>query len=93
MQKTHRLLLGLSLTAALFPTLAGAAPQKPDPQIAQMVRAVSASRLRTFDSALLVFGTRNTFSERLGDPKRGVVPARDWIRAQFERIALTSGGR
>ncbi|MDQ6929319.1 MAG: M28 family metallopeptidase, partial [Candidatus Eremiobacteraeota bacterium] len=52
-----------------------------------------ASRLRTFDSGLLVFGTRNTFSERLGDPKRGVVPARDWIRAQFERIALTSGGR
>lgn len=92
MQKTYRLLLALSLAAGV-PALSQAAPATPDPRIAQMVRAVSAVQLRTFDSGLLVFGTRNTFSERLGDPKRGVYPARDWIKAQFERIARTSDGR
>ncbi|GAC1500660.1 MAG: M20/M25/M40 family metallo-hydrolase [Vulcanimicrobiaceae bacterium] len=64
-----------------------------DPQIAAMVRAVSPADLRAIDTGLIAFGTRNTFSEQLGDPHRGVFAARNWLRAQFEAIAAHSGGR
>jgi len=64
-----------------------------DPNIAAMVRAVSPADLRAIDTGLLAFGTRNTFSEQLNDPHRGVFAARDWLRAQFEAIAARSGGR
>lgn len=63
------------------------------PRIQAMVNAVSASDLRTIDTRLVAFGTRNDFSEDLNSPTRGVFAARDWIRAQFEEIAKTSGGR
>ncbi len=58
-----------------------------------MLAAVSASDLRSIDSGLLQFGTRNAFSEQIDNPKRGVFAARDWIRTQFESIATRSGGR
>lgn len=64
-----------------------------DPEIRTMVDAVSAAQLRAFDSGLLTFGTRNMFSERMRDPRRGVIAARNWIKTQFEQIAATSGGR
>lgn len=58
-----------------------------------MVNAVSAKDVRAFDTRLVEFGTRNDFSDNLNSPTRGVFAARDWIRAQFEEIAKTSGGR
>jgi hypothetical protein len=64
-----------------------------DPRIRAMVDAVSAQDLRSFDTRLVAFGTRNDFSEDLNSPARGVFAARDWIRSQFEAIAKTSGGR
>jgi hypothetical protein len=64
-----------------------------DGRIRAMVNAVSATDLRWFDRRLVAFGTRNDFSEDLHSPIRGVFVARDWIRAQFERIAQSSGGR
>lgn len=70
------------------------APQAPaDPRIVSMVSAVSASDLRAFDTRLVGFGTRNDFSEQVHSQTRGIFAARDWIRAQFETIAKTSGGR
>lgn len=64
-----------------------------DPRISAMVGAVSAQDLRAYDTRLVAFGTRNDFSEDLNSPMRGVFAARDWIRAQFESIAKSSGGR
>jgi Peptidase family M28 len=64
-----------------------------DPRIAAMVAAVSAGDLRALDTRLVAFGTRNAFSETATTPDRGVFPARNWIREQFETIAKTSGGR
>lgn len=64
-----------------------------DPRIQAMVNAVSANDVRAFDTRLVAFGTRNDFSEDLNSPTRGVFAARDWIRAQFDDIAKTSGGR
>src|SRR5689334_11801856 len=82
---------------AAFVTLIAASadaapPQTPDPAIAAAVAKVSAEHLRAIDTRLVAFGTRNTFSEKLGD-KRGVFAARSWIADQFREIAKTSHGR
>ena len=56
--------------------LAQAAPRpEVDPAIAAIVAKVSAARLKDVDARLVAFGTRNTFSEKLG-AKRGVFAAR-----------------
>jgi Peptidase family M28 len=57
-----------------------------------MLRSVSASSLERYDRDLVGFGTRHTLSSQT-DPKRGIGAARDYIRAQFDKIAKTSGGR
>jgi hypothetical protein len=46
--------------------------QATDPAIARMVAAVSSDRLRATDTRLVAFGTRNLFSGRLHDGRRGV---------------------
>lgn len=72
---------------------AQAAPRPgPDPAIAAAVAKVSAQRLKADDARLVAFGTRNTFSEKLGD-QRGVFAARAWIADQFREIAKASHGR
>lgn len=63
-----------------------------DPAIAAMLAKVSPERLKAIDSHLVGFGTRNTFSEKLGET-RGVFAARAWIADQFREIAKASGGR
>ncbi|MDP9018434.1 MAG: M28 family peptidase [Candidatus Eremiobacteraeota bacterium] len=70
-----------------------AAPPARDPQIMSMVSAVSTARIRAINEGLLAFGTRNAYSEQSTDPKRGVFAARNWIKAQFEQIAQSAGGR
>jgi Zn-dependent M28 family amino/carboxypeptidase len=84
----------LSALALLALTLASA-PAKPalDPRIAAMVRAVSATDLRAYDTRLVDFYTRNDFSEDLNSPTQGIFAARDWIKSQFEAAAQRSGGR
>jgi hypothetical protein len=69
------------------------APLSVDPQIAAAVAKVSADNLRSIDTRLVGFGTRNLFSEGSTNSKRGVFPARDWIAGQFREIAKSSGGR
>jgi hypothetical protein len=87
-----RLLLFIVPFFALAATAASAAGPT-DPRIDAMVNAVSAAELRSIDTTLVGFGTRNDFSETLNSKTRGVFAARDWIRAQFERAALASNGR
>ena len=99
--KTRRLIALFSL-AALASSPLGVRAQTPyapipaqtiDPRIKAMVDAVSASDLRAIDTRLVAFGTRNDFSDTLHSPARGVFAARDWIRAQFEKVAKTTDGR
>lgn len=69
-------------------------PAPVDPQITAMVGKVSADRLSDDDTKLVSgFFTRNDFSETSSTATHGVFGARDWIKAQFEAIAKTSGGR
>lgn len=69
------------------------APAPLDPRIQAMVGAVDEQRLRAVETKLVSFGTRNDFSETRSTATSGVFGARDWIRAQFEEIAKSSGGR
>src|SRR5690349_17503044 len=55
----------------LIPVAQAAPPPAPDPAIAAIVAKVSAERLKADDARLVAFGTRNTFSEKMG-AKRGV---------------------
>jgi hypothetical protein len=72
---------------------ASAAPKPgPDPAIAAVLAKVSATRLKADDTRLVAFGTRNTFSEHMGDG-RGVFAARAWLAEQFKAIAEASHGR
>ena len=69
-------------------------PAPVDPQVAAMVGQVRADNLRATDTKLVAgFFTRNDFSETTSNATHGVFGARDWIRAQFEAIAKTSGSR
>ncbi len=79
--------------AATFLYAPAPGPRAVDPQIAAAVAAVSAARLRTTDTRLVAFGTRNLFSEQSSDPHRGVFAARDWLVGQYRAIGRANGGR
>ena len=87
-----RALLAAVALLTLAPAAPAAPPPAPDPVIAAAVAKVSAERLKSDDARLVAFGTRNTFSEQLGE-KRGVFAARSWIADQFREIAKASRGR
>lgn len=63
-----------------------------DPEIAEMVKAVSADSLRSYITTLVGFGTRNTLSTQK-DPARGIGAARNWVLERFRGFAAASGGR
>jgi len=63
-----------------------------NPAIAGIVRQIDARNIEHTILQLVSFGTRNTLSEQ-NDPKRGIGAARDWLYAEFLKIAETSGGR
>lgn len=57
-----------------------------------MLREVNARNIENTVRTLAAFGTRSTLSAQ-DDPKRGIGAARDWLYAEFQKIAATSGGR
>jgi hypothetical protein len=62
-----------------------------DPRIAAMLRDVDPLRIRAYDSALVSFGTRNTYSDTVSTT-RGTGAARRWIHAQLSRFSADCGG-
>src|SRR5215211_4842736 len=83
------------LFAALFVSAAvtsfGQAKRiKPDPEVARMVKEVSAQNIEATIRKLVSFGTRNTLSEQ-DNPTRGVGAARDWIFGEFQKINADCG--
>jgi Zn-dependent M28 family amino/carboxypeptidase len=64
---------------------------KPNPEIAKMVKEVSAKNIEATIRKLVSFGTRNTLSSQ-DDPVRGVGAARDWIYGEFQKISKDCGG-
>jgi hypothetical protein len=70
----------------------GPKPQKPDDELRRLLREIDPRRIEATISTLVGFGTRNTLSAQ-DDPARGIGAARDWIFAQLQGFAATSGGR
>ncbi len=60
--------------------------------IARMVRDIDAANIERTIRKLASFGTRNTLSSQT-DPARGIGAARDWLYAEFQKIARESSGR
>jgi hypothetical protein len=56
-----------------------------------MLRDVDPRRIYSYDSALVSFGTRNTYSDTVS-PTRGIGAARRYIHAQFARFSADCGG-
>jgi hypothetical protein len=78
------------------PSLTGTPALRPlalDPAITAMLSAVSPTDLKSIDTTLVGFGTRNLFSEGLPSKTRGVFASRDWLVAQFKAIAAKTKGR
>jgi peptidase M28-like protein len=69
-----------------------ARPQPPDRQLRELLRQVDRGRIEATVRRLAAFGTRHTLSSQT-DPVRGIGAARDWLMAQFQAVAATSGGR
>lgn len=65
-------------------------PAKPDPEIAKMIKEISAQRIEADIRKLVSFGTRNTLSEQ-DNPTRGIGAARDWIYQEFLKISKECG--
>lgn len=81
----------LVFTASLVFAQKKKAPEKPNPDVAAMLKAVSAKNIEATIRKLVSFGTRNTLSEQ-NDPNRGIGAARDWLYKEFQKISLDCGG-
>ena len=77
----------LSDDMRLAPTLG----LREDARIAAVLRDVDPARIRVYDSTLVAFGTRNTYSDSLS-ATRGTGAARRWIHAQLSRFSADCGG-
>ena len=64
--------------------------EKPNPEIAKMIKEVSAKNIEASIRKLVSFGTRNTLSEQ-DNPTRGIGAARDWIFGEFQKINADCG--
>jgi hypothetical protein len=84
-------ILSLFIVAFAASTFVSAQPPaKPDPEIAKMVKEVSAKNIEATIRKLVSFGTRNTLSTQ-DDPNRGVGAARDWLYSEMQRINADCG--
>jgi len=84
----------LALLLCLFVFSGSAVSQqpkaKPNPEIAKMVKEVSAKNIEATIRKLVSFGTRSTLSDQ-NDPNRGIGAARDWIYGEFQKISSDCG--
>jgi hypothetical protein len=76
-------------SSAAFNQIAGPKSSR-NPEIAKMIKEVSAKNIEATIRKLVSFGTRNTLSLQ-DDPARGVGAARDWIFAEFQKINADCG--
>lgn len=63
-----------------------------DAQIAAALKQVSAAQMKATIEKLVNFGTRLTIAAGSAQSGRGVVAAREWIKAEFERYSQACGG-
>src|SRR5580692_3021167 len=89
---TFVLSLASLLPISIFAESPATAAFTADPELAAIVKEVSAERIAHTISTLAGFHTRHTLSAT-NDPARGIGAARNWIKAEFESYSKDSGGR
>jgi hypothetical protein len=62
-----------------------------DRSVTALLRDIDPARIRMYDSMLVSFGTRNTYSDSLS-PTRGTGAARRWIHSQFSSFSAACNG-
>jgi hypothetical protein len=85
----------IALSAFLAVTSSASAAQvspAKGPDISRIVQEIDARNIEHTIRTLVSFGTRNTLSSQ-DDPKRGIGAARDWLFAEYKKIAAQSDGR
>jgi Zn-dependent M28 family amino/carboxypeptidase len=70
----------------LFLLISVAVSGQTDPKIYDIIKDVSADRIKADVKTLTEFGTRNTFSDTISNTQ-GIGAARRWIKSQFEVIS------
>ena len=63
-----------------------------DPEIKKMVTEVKSENMEATVRKLVSFGTRHTLSETKSNI-RGIGAAQRWVKSEFDKYALASGGR
>jgi hypothetical protein len=66
-----------------------------DPTIIQIIKDISPQRAQQTDEKLVSFGTRSTLSVNnpgAATSPQGIVAARNWIKAEFEKISAECNG-
>ncbi|MCG9792179.1 M20/M25/M40 family metallo-hydrolase [Flavobacterium algicola] len=63
-----------------------------DPEITKMISEIKADNLEITVKKLVSFGTRHTLSDTKSKT-RGIGAAQQWVKSEFEKYALESGGR
>lgn len=84
------LVICLSFTAFGQKNKLKANKAKPNADIQQMLKDISAQNIEASIRKLVSFGSRNTNSEQ-NNPARGIGAARDWIFSEFEKISRDCG--
>ncbi len=84
--------LHLPLFLLVLATTLPAAEPKPNAQINEVVREISAKNIEATVRKLVSFGTRHTLSDATSET-RGIGAARRWIQSELERYRQESGGR
>jgi hypothetical protein len=77
------------LAVALLAASAAFAQERRDPRVEAVVQRIDATRMQGTVKRLVAFGTRHTFSGTQS-PGRGIVPAREWLAAEFAGVAKGS---
>ena len=85
-------LLGVLLTLPGLGLAATVDTQARQPQIEQIVAAISPQRIEAYVQKLVGFHTRHTASDTVSDTV-GIGAARRWIKAELERCGAAAGGR
>ena len=95
--RTARLSRAITFFAILAGPVFGLAQSSggrlPDAAIAGALREISAAQVQSNIEKLVSFHTRSTLStEYPASGAKGIIPAREWIRSEFERYSRACGG-
>jgi len=86
---------GSAVPPAKGKAAAAVSKRERDPVITQIIKDVSPQRVRAVDEKLVSFGNSSTLSVNnpgAATSPQGIVAARNWIKAEFERISADCNG-